>query len=66
VDQLFARVAAGGAVGWYLTDREGSIRDITNNTPVVRDHIDYDGFGKHPDGDEHGLWGRVQVHRSRV
>jgi RHS repeat-associated protein len=32
-------------VGWYLTDREASVRDIADNTGTVRDHLDYDGFG---------------------
>jgi RHS repeat-associated protein len=42
----FARVsAAGGVVAWYLTDHLGSVRDITDNTGSVIDHIDYDAFG---------------------
>jgi hypothetical protein len=45
VDQLFARISAGGTAGWYLTDRQGSVRDVTDATGVVQDHIDYDGFG---------------------
>lgn len=45
VDQLFARIAANGTAAWYLTDRLGSVRDITDGSGVVQDHIDYDGFG---------------------
>jgi RHS repeat-associated protein len=45
VDQLFARIAADGTVAWYLTDRLGSVRDLTDGSGVVQDHIDYDGFG---------------------
>jgi RHS repeat-associated protein len=45
VDQLFARISGGGTAAWYLTDRLGSVRDITDNTGAVIDHINYDGFG---------------------
>jgi RHS repeat-associated protein len=46
VDQLFARLYSGGTVAsWYLTDRLGSVRDETDNTGAVQDHINYDGFG---------------------
>jgi RHS repeat-associated protein len=46
VDQVFARISSGGTVAWYLPDRLGSIRDITNDTSgAVIDHLDYDGFG---------------------
>ena len=45
VDQIQARISTGGAVAWYMTDRLGSIRDITNSSGGVVDHLDYDGFG---------------------
>jgi RHS repeat-associated protein len=45
VDQVFARMAAGGATAFYLTDRLGSVRDITDATGAVQDHLNYDGFG---------------------
>src|SRR5207237_402547 len=46
VDQVFARMPAAGAAGWYLTDHLGSVRDITDNvTGAVLDHRDYDAFG---------------------
>jgi RHS repeat-associated protein len=45
VDQLFARESSLGTVAWYLTDRLGSVRDITDVSSVVLDHIDFDGFG---------------------
>ena len=44
VDQLFARESAG-ALSWYLTDWEGSVRNVTDNTGVVQDTITYDAFG---------------------
>jgi RHS repeat-associated protein len=45
VDQVFARISSGGTAAWYLTDRQGSIRDISDNSGNVIDHLDYDGFG---------------------
>jgi RHS repeat-associated protein len=45
VDQLVARETPTGTVGWYLTDRLGSVRDIVNDSGQVLDHIDYDAFG---------------------
>jgi len=45
VDQLLARESASGVVGWYLTDRLGSVRDITSDAGQDLDHIDYDAFG---------------------
>jgi RHS repeat-associated protein len=45
VDQLFARVKADGTGAWYLTDRQGSVRDITDNTGAVKDTITYDAWG---------------------
>jgi RHS repeat-associated protein len=46
-NQLFARIDNAGTTAWYLTDRQGSVRDIVNYTgTTVLDHIDYDGFGK--------------------
>jgi RHS repeat-associated protein len=45
VDQVFARVSSGGAAAWYLTDRLGSVRDVTNAAGTVQDHIDFSAFG---------------------
>jgi RHS repeat-associated protein len=45
VDQLFARLKADGTAAWYLTDRLGSVRDLTDASGVVQDHLEYDGFG---------------------
>src|SRR5262249_24885822 len=45
VDQVLARVASGGTAYWLLTDRLGSVRDVTNTSGVVKDHLGYDGFG---------------------
>jgi len=39
-----ARVDSTGAY-WLLADRLGSIRDVTDNTGVLKDHTDCDGFG---------------------
>jgi RHS repeat-associated protein len=48
MDQVFARIGANGAAAWYLTDRLGSVRDVTDAAGAVQDHIDYDGFGNVP------------------
>ena len=45
VDETDARTSSGAAVVWYLPDHLGTIRDITNSTGSVVDHLDYDGFG---------------------
>jgi RHS repeat-associated protein len=45
VDQMVARISSSGTAAWYLTDRLGSVRDITDNTGAVIDHVNYDGFG---------------------
>ena len=45
VDQVFARVAADGTAAWLLTDRQGSVRDVTSNTGLLKDTIGYDGYG---------------------
>src|SRR6516165_252074 len=45
VDSVFARISSAGTAAWYLPDRLDSVRDITDNTGTVIDHIDYDGFG---------------------
>jgi RHS repeat-associated protein len=47
VDQLFARIqgGTGGTAAWYLTDRQGSVRAIVDNTGTPIDHIGYDGYG---------------------
>jgi RHS repeat-associated protein len=47
VDQLFARLSFGAmtTAAWYLADRQGSVRDLTDATGAVQDHLTYDGFG---------------------
>ncbi len=44
LDQLFARQDAGVQY-WYLTDYQGSVRDVLDNSGNVKDAIVYDGFG---------------------
>jgi RHS repeat-associated protein len=45
VDHLFASVSGAGTVSWQLTDRLGSVRNVTNNSGVVQDTMTYDGYG---------------------
>ncbi|MFT3881790.1 MAG: RHS repeat-associated core domain-containing protein [Gemmatales bacterium] len=44
VDQLLVRSVA--STGWYLTDRLGTVNQVTNMAGVVLDAITYDGFGQ--------------------
>jgi RHS repeat-associated protein len=47
-DQILTRtVASGGNAGaWaYLTDAQGSVRDLVNWSGVVSDHLDYNAYG---------------------
>jgi RHS repeat-associated protein len=44
-DEVVARMAADGTTAWYLPDRQGSVRDVTNAAGAVQEHINYDGFG---------------------
>ena len=46
VDQLFARQdSLPRSQYWYMTDRQGSVRDVLDNSGNVKDAITYDGFG---------------------
>jgi RHS repeat-associated protein len=45
-DALFARWDGGGQAEWYLTDRLGSVRDLTGSNGTIYDHLDYTGFGQ--------------------
>jgi RHS repeat-associated protein len=66
VDQPLARIVASGpnaGVAAYLSDRQGSVRDLMDWTGAVRDHLDYDGFGNPAEtaagfGDRYGYTGR--------
>ena len=45
IDEVLARETSGGTVAWYLVDREGTIRDIANNSGTIVAHVDYDSYG---------------------
>jgi RHS repeat-associated protein len=48
IDQILGRVDVSGGSGtayWTLTDSQGSVRDVIDNTGVVKDSISYDAFG---------------------
>jgi RHS repeat-associated protein len=45
-DNLLARQRTGEGVVWYLTDRQGSVRDLANSAGTIVDHIDYTAFGE--------------------
>jgi RHS repeat-associated protein len=48
-DQWLARLVSAGyanaGLTFYLTDRQGSVRGLTDNTGVLQDQINYDAFG---------------------
>ena len=44
VDQFFVRISPGN-VAWYLTDWQGSVRNLTDGSGTLPDTIVYDGFG---------------------
>ena len=61
VDSVTARISASGTVAWYLTDRLGSVRVLTDATGDVIDRITYDGFGNiiaetNPSASDRYLW----------
>jgi len=46
VNEPLARITvSSGTVAWYLTDRQGSIRGITDDSGNLQDQITYDSFG---------------------
>jgi RHS repeat-associated protein len=46
VDQILGRVGSSGTAAWLLTDRQGTVRDVTDSTGALKDTISYDGYGK--------------------
>jgi YD repeat-containing protein len=52
--QLIARVDGSGNVGWYLQDKQATVRDILNATGSVVDTIQF------------GAFGNVLLHHSRI
>ena len=61
VDSVTARISASGTVAWYLTDRLGSVRVLTDASGAVIDRITYDGFGNiiaetNPSASDRYLW----------
>lgn len=63
IDELLARTDSGGTSAWYLPDKLGTIRDITNTSGTVIYHAAYDSFGAKSSesgggGDRFGFTGR--------
>jgi RHS repeat-associated protein len=44
-DEMIARSKAGSSTQWYLTDRQGSVRDILSHQGIVENHNSFDSFG---------------------
>ena len=45
IDAVLARETTGGVTAWYLADRQGTVRDLVNNSGTVIDRVDYGAFG---------------------
>jgi len=45
LNALGARESATGTVAWYVTDKNGSVVGLLDNTGVMQDRVKYDGFG---------------------
>ncbi len=63
--QLLARVSGTGTAAWYLTDRQGSVRNIVNYAgSAALDTISYDAYGNKTsetspaNGDRYGYTGQ--------
>lgn len=46
IDQILADENAQGEVLWALTDNQGTVRHVVDNSGTVVNHITYDSFGK--------------------
>jgi RHS repeat-associated protein len=66
-DTPLARTVSGGGTGsglsFYVTDWLGSVRDVIDSGGVVRNHLDFTGFGVRTEsdaawGDRYGFTGR--------
>ena len=44
-NSYLTRIAASGTVAWYLSDHQGSIRDLASTSGSVIDHVAYDSYG---------------------
>jgi RHS repeat-associated protein len=44
-DEVASRQSSGGTVGWYLTDRLGSVRGVTDGSGTALTTITYSGWG---------------------
>jgi RHS repeat-associated protein len=44
-NELVARIDGSNVVNWYLTDRQGNVRDIIDNSAASMDSITYTAFG---------------------
>jgi RHS repeat-associated protein len=46
IDEMLARYRPGEAVVWYLGDHLSTVRDLTDSTGVILNHITYAAFGE--------------------
>ena len=46
IDQILASEDENGEVLWTLTDHQGTVRDLIDNSGTIVNHITYDSFGQ--------------------
>jgi RHS repeat-associated protein len=46
IDQVLAEETAAGETHWALSDHQGSVRDVIDNSGTVLNHVVYDSFGQ--------------------
>lgn len=51
IDQLLAQENADGTVYWMMTDNQGTVRDLIDNTGHLVEHYTYDAYGQITGGD---------------
>ena len=69
-DEILARWRPAGqaasGLAWYLTDRQGTVRDLTDSAGVVLNHVEYGAFGAVVSQTGAAAGRSVRVHRAGV
>jgi RHS repeat-associated protein len=45
IDQVLAE-ESGAQLHWFLTDHQGTVKDVVDNAGIAIDHVTYDSFGR--------------------
>jgi RHS repeat-associated protein len=57
VDEVIARQSSGGANAWYLTDHQGSVRRVVNDSATLLATTGYSAYGEVTGGTVYGGYG---------